>query len=204
MGEWLWRKLKKPAGTFVDFLLKFLRKFFKLYQKILQKSYLSDKITIYVVRFIIMKGYTKNEQEKGLNLMGRMAIMALLPLILLFGIAQYSISSITNTVAEKLVNNMLASNAYAMDEIMILSMSNNNGSVDGIDILLENMKEKTGGVNFAVVDVNSGKPVVSTYTVDVTVDKSIIEQTKKAGEYFKENTSTHLALTKVNILYIFP
>ena len=64
MGEWLWRKLKKPAGTFVDFLLKFLRKFFKLYQKILQKSYLSDKITIYVVRFIIMKGDTKNEQEK--------------------------------------------------------------------------------------------------------------------------------------------
>ena len=129
-------------------------------------------------------------KKKGLNLMGRMAIMALLPLILLFGIAQYSISFITNTVAEKLVNNMLASNAYAMDEIMLLSMSNNNGSGDGIDTLLENMKEKTGGVNFAVVDVNSGKPVVSTYTVDVTVDKSIIEQTKKAGEYFEPKDMT--------------
>ena len=57
-------KIENGCRDLCGFLVKVLRKFFKLYQKILRKSYLSDKINIYVVRFIIMKGDNKNEQEK--------------------------------------------------------------------------------------------------------------------------------------------
>lgn len=124
------------------------------------------------------------KKKKGLNLLWKFASMSLLPLLVLFVIAQFAISFITNTVAEKLVGNMLASNAYAMDETMQLSMQiyGQDGTVLGK--VMEEMKEQTGGVNYALVDVKNQAILVSTFTQDVPLNMEAINKAVSEETFF--------------------
>lgn len=124
------------------------------------------------------------KKKKGLNLLWKFASMSLLPLLVLFVIAQFAISFITNTVAEKLVGNMLASNAYAMDEIMMLGIEAYGQEGAQLGEIMEEMKEQTGGVNYALVDVKSETILISTFTRDVPVNMEAVNKAVAAGTYF--------------------
>ena len=124
------------------------------------------------------------KKKKGLNLLWKFASMSLVPLLVLFVIAQFAISFITNTVAEKLVGNMLASNAYAMDEIMMLGIEAYGQEGAQIGEIMEEMKEQTGGVNYALVDVKGETILISTFTRDVPVNMEAVNKAVAAGTYF--------------------
>ena len=137
------------------------------------------------------------KKKKGLNLLWKFASMSLVPLLVLFVIAQFAISFITNTVAEKLVGNMLASNAYAMDEIMMLGIEAYGQEGAQIGEIMEEMKEQTGGVNYALVDVKGETILISTFTRDVPVNMEAVNKAVAAGTYLmpriwgQENHSIH-------------
>lgn len=124
------------------------------------------------------------KKKKGLNLLWKFASMSLLPLLVLFVIAQFAISFITNTVAEKLVGNMLASNAYAMDELMMMGIEAYGENGSQIGETMEAMKEQTGGVNYALVDVKNEAILISTFTKDVPPNMEAINKAVKEGTFF--------------------
>jgi methyl-accepting chemotaxis protein len=124
------------------------------------------------------------KKKKGLNLLFKFASMSLLPLVVLFIIAQFAISFVTNTVAEKLVGNMLASNAYAMDETMQLSMQIYGQDGMALGKVMEEMKEQTGGVNYALVDVKNQAILVSTFTQDVPLNMEAINKAVSEETFF--------------------
>ena len=106
-------------------------------------------------------------QKKGMKLLGKFLLLALLPLFVMFAIAQYAISAVSGEVAEKMVHNMLSSNAYMMNTII----KNEEAGGFNDERILEVMtkaKEQTGGVNFALI--MDGRLVVHTFSIDVPVD----------------------------------
>ena len=123
-------------------------------------------------------------QKKGMKLLWKFLLLALLPLFVIFMIAQYAISSVTGEVAEKLVYNMLSSNVYTRDTLIEEKRISGEGT-DGMQEVLDNAKKHTGGVNFAVI--MDGRLVVHTFDIDVPVNEERTAAALRDGEVFIEN-----------------
>lgn len=123
-------------------------------------------------------------QKKGMKLLWKFLLLALLPLFVAFVIAQYAISSVADEVSKQLVHNMLSSNVYIMDTLIEEKRVSGEGAA-GMQEVLDNAKKQTGGVNFAVIMDNH--LVVHTFDIDVPVNEERTAAALKDGEVFVEN-----------------
>ena len=83
-------------------------------------------------------------QKKGMKLLWKFLLLALLPLFVAFVIAQYAISSVAGEVSKQLVHNMLSSNVYIMDTLIEEKRVSGEGAA-GMQEVLDNAKKQTGG-----------------------------------------------------------
>lgn len=126
-------------------------------------------------------------KKKGLNLIAKFMLMSLAPLIVTFIVAQFAISLVATQVAENLVGNMLASNVHLINnamglQVQISSMADEDNTAEALTELMQNAKEQTGGVNFAII---SGDQIsLSTFDADIPVDTESVNKAIEEGNLY--------------------
>ena len=153
---------------------------------------------------------TPKNQKKGLKLISKFILMSFVPLLLSLIVSEYSISFIASEVAERLVESMLTSNVYMMDFILSdqapaegempqegESRENDSGEAmdsqkmqndmqdNNMQKIMQDMKEHTGGVNFALIQGDT--IIVSTFEKDVPVNTENVQTAIKEGKLFVPN-----------------
>lgn len=142
------------------------------------------------------------EKKKGLNLMMKILVVAVIPLVLLVVIAGLSIRSVGVTVSEKCVKHELAASIYALEQSVSL-LSDGDWNYDGTDLykgdynisgtqeFLDSFKENTGvdvtifwGTTRRATSIfdKNGNRVVGTEISD-----KVYEEVQKNGVYFTSN-----------------
>ena len=143
------------------------------------------------------------EKKKGLNLMTKILIMALIPLILIVVIAGVSIHSVGSVVARKLVKHELQTASYAL-EMTLDSLGSGDYRSDGTSLYkgnynltannqtIDDFKKKTNvdvtvfwkktRMVTSVID-KDGKRVTGT-----AISDSVYDKVMQDGKYFSDNT----------------
>lgn len=143
------------------------------------------------------------EKKKGLNLMTKILIMALIPLILIVVIAGVSIHSVGSVVARKLVKHELQTASYAL-EMTLDSLGSGDYRSDGTNLYkgnynlnsnnqtIDDFKKKTNvdvtvfwkktRMVTSVID-KDGKRVTGT-----AISDSVYDKVMQDGKYFSDNT----------------
>ena len=126
-------------------------------------------------------------KKKGLNLIAKFRLMSLAPLIVTFIVAQFAISLVATQVAENLVGNMLASNVHLINnamglQVQVSSMADEDNTAEALTELMQNAKEQTGGVDFAII---SGDQIsLSTFDADIPVDTESVNKALADGNLY--------------------
>lgn len=143
------------------------------------------------------------EKKKGLNLMTKILIMALIPLILIVVIAGVSIHSVGSVVARKLVMHEMQTASYAL-EMTLDSLGSGDYHSDGTNLYkgnynlnsnnqtIDDFKKKTNvdvtvfwkktRMVTSVID-KDGKRVTGT-----AISDSVYDKVMQDGKYFSDNT----------------
>lgn len=143
------------------------------------------------------------EKKKGLNLMTKILIMALIPLILIVVIAGVSIHSVGSVVARKLVMHEMQTASYAL-EMTLDSLGSGDYHSDGTNLYkgnynlnsnnqtIDDFKKKTNvdvtvfwkktRMVTSVID-KDGKRVTGT-----DISDSVYDKVMQDGKYFSDNT----------------
>lgn len=143
------------------------------------------------------------EKKKGLNLMTKILIMALIPLILIVVIAGVSIHSVGSVVARKLVKHEMQTASYAL-EMTLDSLGSGDYHSDGTNLYkgnynlnsnnqtIDDFKKKTNvdvtvfwkktRMVTSVID-KDGKRVTGT-----AISDSVYDKVMQDGKYFSDNT----------------
>ena len=143
------------------------------------------------------------EKKKGLNLMTKIHIMALIPLILIVVIAGVSIHSVGSVVARKLVKHEMQTASYAL-EMTFDSLGSGDYHSDGTNLYkgnynlnsnnqtIDDFKKKTNvdvtvfwkktRMVTSVID-KDGKRVTGT-----AISDSVYDKVMQDGKYFSDNT----------------
>ncbi len=126
-------------------------------------------------------------KKKGLNLIAKFMLMSLVPLLATVIVAQLMLSFVATSVAKTLVWNMLSSNVHLINnamglQVQVSSMTDEDNTAQALTELMQNAKEQTGGVDFAII---SGDQIsLSTFDEDIPVDTESVNKALTDGNLY--------------------